>query len=222
MEKKTSTIGMVSEMQKIQTERRSGLEKSISEKKAALAELKDGKLDTELLDSLLDDIKALVQVPVEVIVPLEDVIKEYGFGSIFISRCKNCFVWKTANYRAVIEPSYNYDLSNNGGSLYSVLTEICDIADKRDAGTITDDEEKSYDISIMLVSVAFTLPVMMFSDVTFAINVYKHIMDEFKASLERAKSKLNEETPEDIAANQEFERIMREAAATKEEAGKKD
>ena len=220
MEKKTSTIGMVSEMQKIQAERRSGLEKSISEKKAALAELKDGKLDTQLLDSLLDDIKALVQAPVEVIVPLEDVIKEYDFGSFFISRCKNCFVWKTANYRAVIEPSYNYDLSNNGGSLYSVLTEICDLADKKDAGTITDDEEKSYDISIMLVSVAFTLPVMMFSDTTFAINVYNHIMDEFKASLERAQSKLNEETAEDVAANQEFERIMREEAEARKQAGK--
>ena len=83
MEKKTSTIGMVAEMQKIQAERRASLEKSISEKKAALAELKDGKLDTELLDSLLDDIKALVHVPTEVIVPLEDVIKEYDFGSFY-------------------------------------------------------------------------------------------------------------------------------------------
>ena len=220
MEKKTSTIGMVAEMQKMQAERRASLEKSISEKKVALAELKDGKLDIELLDSLLDDIKALVHVPTEVIVPLEDVIKEYDFGSFFISRCKNCFVWKTANYRAVIEPSYNYGISNNGGSLYSVLTEICDLADKKDIGTITDDEEKSYDISILFISVAFTLPVMMFSDVTFAINVYNHIMDEFKASLERAQSKLSEETAEDVAANQEFERIMRDEAETRKQAGK--
>ena len=166
-------------------------------------------------DELVDAVMQRSLEPYEVAVPLDDVIKEYVFDSYRISRCRNCFVWKTSGFSAVVKPVYNYDLSNGGGSLYSVLTEICDLADKKDAGTITDDEEKSYDISIMLVSVAFTLPVMMFSDTTFAINVYMNIMDEFKASLERVQGSLNDEAPEDIAKNQMFENMMMESEAAR-------
>lgn len=220
MEKKTSTIGMVSEMQKMQAERRSGLEKSISEKKAALAELKDGKLDTEILDSLLDDVRLHEQPAVEVIVPLEEIIKTYELGAFSILRCKYCYVWKMVNYRAVVWPTYNYDLSNGGGALYSTLTEFCDLADKKETEGLTEDESRAYDLALMLLTTAFSLPTMMFTDTRFSINVHKYIMDEYKAALERSMSRLNEETAEDIAANQAFESMMREEAEARKLAGK--
>lgn len=225
MEKKESTIGKVAEMQRLQTERESSLMKSIYEKKTALAELKEGRLDTALLDSLIDDVKALCHVPVEVFVPLMDVLKEYDFGSFHISRCKNCFVWKTVNFRSVVEPSYNYDMSNGGGALYASLTELCELADKMADMTATDDEKMSYEISLMLTGPAFSLPVLMFSDPIFAVNVFKCIMDEMKKMIERKSENLREESQEDIAKNQAFEAIMREDAEARaqaeEEAGKK-
>lgn len=207
-------------MQKMQAERRSGLEKSISEKKAALAELKDGKLDTEILDSLLDDVRLHEQPAVEVIVPLEEIIKTYELGAFSILRCKYCYVWKMVNYRAVVWPTYNYDLSNGGGALYSTLTEFCDLADKKETEGLTEDESRAYDLALMLLTTAFSLPTMMFTDTRFSINVHKYIMDEYKAALERSMSRLNEETAEDIAANQAFESMMREEAEARKLAGK--
>lgn len=206
----------------LDAERRIKLLKQIEEKKSALAELKDGKLDTELLDSLLDDVRLHEQPAVEVIVPLEEVIKTYELGAFSILRCKYCYVWKMVNYRAVVWPTYNYDLSNGGGALYSTLTEFCDLADKKEAGELTEDESRAYDIALMLLTTAFSLPTMMFTDTRFSVNVYKYIMDEYKAALERSMSRLNEETAEDIAANQAFESMMREDAAAKEDAGNKD
>lgn len=206
----------------LDAERRVRLLKQIEEKKAALAELKDGKLDTGLLDSLLDDVRLHEQPAVEVIVPLEEVIKTYELGAFSILRCKYCYVWKMVNYRAVVWPTYNYDLSNGGGALYSTLTEFCDLADKKEAGGLTEDESRAYALALMLLTTAFSLPTMMFTDTRFSVNVYKYIMDEYKAALERSMSRLNEETAEDIAANQAFESMMREDAAAKEDAGNKD
>lgn len=206
----------------LDAERRIKLLKQIEEKKSALAELKGGKLDTELLDSLLDDVRLHEQPAVEVIVPLEEVIKTYELGAFSILRCKYCYVWKMVNYRAVVWPTYNYDLSNGGGALYSTLTEFCDLADKKEAGGLTEDESRAYDIALMQLTTAFSLPTMMFTDTRFSVNVYKYIMDEYKAALVRSMSRLNEETAEGIAANQAFESMMREDAAAKEDAGNKD
>lgn len=211
----------ITSAKELDAERRVRLLKQIEEKKAALAELKDGKLDTELLDSLLDDVRLHERPTVEVIVPLDDVVKEYSMGAFSILRCKYCYVWKMVNYRAVVWPTYNFDLSNGGGALYSTLTEFCDLADKKEAGGLTEDESRAYDIALMLLTTAFSLPTMMFTDTRFSVNVYKYIMDEYKAALERSMSRLNEETAEDIAANQAFESMMREDAAAKEDSGNK-
>lgn len=212
----------ITSAKELDAERRVRLLKQIEEKKTALAELKDGKLDTELLDSLLDDVRLHEQPTVELIVPLEEIIKTYELGAFSILRCKYCYVWKMVNYRAVVCPTYNFDLSNGGGALYSTLTEFCDLADKKEAGELTEDESRAYDIGLMLLTTAFSLPTMMFTDTRFSINVHKYIMDEYKAALERSMSRLNEETAEDIAANQAFESMMREDAAAKEDAGNKD
>lgn len=212
----------ITSAKELDAERRVRLLKQIEEKKTALAELKDGKLDTELLDSLLDDVRLHEQPTVELIVPLEEIIKTYELGAFSILRCKYCYVWKMVNYRAVVWPTYNFDLSNGGGALYSTLTEFCDLADKKEAGELTEDESRAYDIGLMLLTTAFSLPTMMFTDTRFSINVHKYIMDEYKAALERSMSRLNEETAEDIAANQAFESMMREDAAAKEDAGNKD
>lgn len=206
----------------LDAERRFRLLKRIEEKKVALAELKDGKLDTGLLDSLLDDVRLHEQPAVEVIVPLEEIIKTYELGAFSILRCKYCYVWKMVNYRAIVWPTYNFDLSNGGGALYSTLTEFCDLADKKDSKGLTEEEQNAYNIALMFLTTAFSLPTMMFTDTRFSVNVYKYIMDEYKAALERSMSRLNEETAEDIAANQAFESMMREDAAAKEDAGNKD
>lgn len=212
----------ITSAKELDAERRVRLLKQIEEKKAALAELKDGKLDTGLLDSLLDDVRLHERPTVEVMVPLEEVIKTYELGAFSILRCKYCYVWKMVNYRAVVWPTYNFDLSNGGGALYSTLTEFCDLADKKEAGGLSEDETRAYDIALKLLTTAFSLPTMMFTDTRFSVNVYKYIMDEYKAALERSMSRLNEETVEDTAANQAFESMMREDAAAKEDAGNKD
>lgn len=207
---------------KFDAERRIKLLKQIEEKKGALAELKDGKLDIGLLDSLLDDVRLHERPTVEVMVPLEEIMKEYELGVFSILRCKYCYVWKMVNYRAVVWPTYNFDLSNGGGALYSTLTEFCDLADKKETGGLSEDETRAYDIALMLLTTAFSLPTMMFTDTRFSVKVYKYIMDEYKAALERSMSRLNEETAEDIAANQAFESMMREDKAAKEDSGNKD
>lgn len=158
--------------------------------------------------------------PAAVHVAMKDVRGEYDFGAFRILRCRDCFVYKTVPLTAVVHPVYNGDLSNGGGNLYATLEELCSLREKKDGiEGLTDDEKNAYEIAVMLVSLAFSFPVMLFTDMEFAVDSYKYIMDRWMKSLGRISDSLIEETDGDIAANRQFEEMVREAA---EEAAKKN
>lgn len=158
--------------------------------------------------------------PAAVHVAMKDVRGEYDFGAFRILRCRDCFVYKTVPLTAVVHPVYNGDLSNGGGKLYAVMEELCTLREKQDGiEGLTDDEKNAYELAVMLVSLAFSFPVMLFTDMEFAVDCYKYVMDRWAKTLERISESLIEETDGDIAANRQFEEMVREAA---EEAAKKN
>lgn len=172
------------------------------------------------LDRLLSLKGQLSVSPAAVHVDMKDVRGEYDFGAFRILRCRDCFVYKTVPLTAVVHPVYNGDLSNGGGKLYATLEELCSLREKKDGiEGLTDDEKNAYEIAVMFVSLAFSFPVMIFSDMEFAVDCYKYIMDRWVKTLERISDSLIEETDGDIAANRQFEEMVREAA---EEAAKKN
>lgn len=166
--------------------------------------------DSDKLKRLLDSVKEVSNTRHVVDVPLDEVEDEFAFGLCSIIRCKKCFIWKSGNYRAVVYPSYDIGLTNGGGALYGTLDELCALAEKDRRHLLTDNDKEERDVLQMLVTMAFTLPVMMFSDTSFAVDVYKYVMDRWKTSLEQALERIKEETEEDIAKNQQYEDMMTE------------
>lgn len=185
-----------------------------------LAMLPEGSGAEAKLDRLLSLKGQLSVDPAAVHVALKDIRGEYDFGAFRILRCRDCFVYRTVPLSTVVHPVYNGDLSNGGGSLYATLEELCDLREKKDGVEgLTDEEMQSYEIAVMLVSLAFSFPVMLFSDMEFAVDCYKYVMDRWTKALERISASLVEETDRDIAANRQFEEMVREAA--EESAGKR-
>ena len=160
-------------------------------------------------------------VPSAVCVEMKDVVKEYPFGAAKILKCRECYVYSTPASSIVIYPVYNPDLSNGGGVLYSTMSSYCSLRDAEENGSTTQEDKDALAIFKNLLALAFSFPVMLFSDDIFAGDCFRYILDRWKESLERASSKLREETPEDIAANQEFRANMEQAYASEAEAEKK-
>lgn len=199
------------QMRDMWLKRKEKLASSVKDKTTAIESLLTGK-DKDMFVSLVNDLRDVSDEKCAVRISLESVIDEYEFGSFSIVRCSDCFVWKSFNCRAVVYPSYNLDLSNGGGALYSAMDELCGLAEKDRKHLLSEDGKTEKDILLMLVSCAFTLPVMMFSDSMFAVDVYRFIMNRWASSLEKAAGRLNPETPEDTARNQFMNGMIKEDA----------
>lgn len=160
-------------------------------------------------------------VPAAVCVEMKDVVKEYPFGAAKILKCRGCYVYSTPASSIVIYPVYNPDLSNGGGVLFSTMSSYCSLRDAEEHGNATQEDSDALAIFKELLALAFSFPVMLFSDDIFAGDCFRYILERWKESLERASAKLREETQEDIAVNQEFRANMEQAYASVSEAEKK-
>lgn len=175
----------------------------------------------ECLDRLMELKGQLDVVPAAVCVEMKDVVKEYPFGAAKILKCRGCYVYSTPASSIVIYPVYNPDLSNGGGVLFSTMSSYCSLRDAEEGGSATQEDKDGLAIFKELLALAFSFPVMLFSDDIFAGDCFRFILDRWKESLERASDKLRKETPEDIAANQEFRANMEQAYDSVAEAEKK-
>lgn len=172
------------------------------------------------LDRLLSLKGQLSVTPTAVHVAMEDVKSEYDFGTFRILRCKGCFVYKTVSLTTVVYPVYNWDVSNGGGCLYAVMDELCTLREKKNGPEgLTDSENNAYEIAVMLVSQAFSYPVMTFTDMELAVDCYRYVMDRWSKALEKASAHIDEISDEDIALNQQFEEMMKLAG---NDSGKSD
>lgn len=208
---KRNEAATVLEMRDMWLERKTRLEMSVKDKTAALESLLTGK-DKDMFISLVNDLRDVSDEKCETRITLESVKDEFSFGNFSVIRCADCYVWKSFNYRAVVWPSYNLDMSNGGGALYSTLVELCLLAEKDRNNLLTDGEKEEKEILVMLVTMAFTMPLLMFSDASMGVDIYKYVMDRLKQSVEQASEKLKEETPEDVAKNQFMGEILKEDA----------
>lgn len=197
--------------------RKAALEEKMNEDRQRLVELLGEKDAVNILDSYTETVQLLSSPTAELYVPLDDVMGEYEFGIFSAVRCRGCIIWRQGNFRAVVYPSWNFDLSNGGGCLYGFLDTLCDLAEKKRTSGLDEKEQDMYDFYMMTMSLAFSYPLMSSSDDRFAGDTFKFIMDKWQESLKRASERLKKETPEDIAKNQGFERMMRENEESKED-----
>lgn len=204
------------EMRDMWLKRKESIETSVKGRLSILESLLTGK-DRDTLGSLINDLKDLSDEKCETRIPLERITDVFEFGNFSIIKCTDCFVWKSFNYRAIVYPSYNFDMSNGGGALYGTIEELCLLAEKDRKHLLTEDEKEEKNMLLMLVTFAFTLPVMMFNDSAFAVDVYLYAMNKWTKSLEKASERLNPETPEDAAKNQFMNEMIKEDAEFKEE-----
>lgn len=174
---------------------------------AQAKELKDkyGIKDSEL-DALLSLKGQCSVMETEVDVPCDDVIKRYKVSEAMeIVRCHSCIFFHSNSFWVVSRPT----LANNmkGGALYEMLKWYCDFKD----GIGTDDWSKQdYDNAETLCGLIpqiLSLPLDVFTDIGFCVNVGNRILDErlkYYERLTKQAEKLKPETEEDAVLNDAF------------------
>ena len=141
--------------------------------------------------------------------PSDEVIKEYDFGTFRIIRCRGCFVYRSAGYRAVSMPVYNGDMSNGGGALYSAFSFLCDLRDRKESNLLGKDGQELYDTYLLALTTAMTYPLLMFQNDRFLVETVKAIHESRLRNISLPENpELKPETEEDMMKNQAFEQQM--------------
>ena len=172
-----------------------------------LSKVKDIDIEQDLKD-LLQLKKAADIVPVELEIPVEEVVKRYPITDSWeIVRCKGCFFFHSTCFWVVAKPT----LANNGqgGALYEWLEMYCDYMDNRD--DFPADEQEQRDILCQLTAQVLSLPLDIFSDLNFCLDVAMFITqkrtERFEEIIKQSEQKV-ELTKQDILDNAEFEAMM--------------
>lgn len=127
---------------------------------------------TTLLSNIIDQAKR-GHVASELHLPTKDVIKRYKVTeAIEVVRCKKVIFLHSNSFWVVSKPT----LANNakGGTLYEMLTWYCDYMDNRD--NYSPEEQKSNDIMCTMIVSDLLLPLDVFVDMEFCIDISKYIM----------------------------------------------
>lgn len=141
--------------------------------------------------------------------PSDEVVKEYDYGTFRIIRCKGCFIYRSAGYRAVSMPVYNGDMSNGGGALYSAFAFLCDLRDRKENHLLDKDGQELYDTYLLALTTAMTYPLLMFRNDRFLVETVKAIIESGKRNISLPENpELMPETEEDMMKNQAFEKQM--------------
>lgn len=155
--------------------------------------------------------------PVELCIECDDVIKRYPVSeAIEIVRCRTSIFLHSTCFWMVSKPT----LANNlkGGALFEMLQWYCDYMDEREKYS-DEDKEKFDTITAMMVN-ALTLPLDIFTDMDFMLDISDYILEKRSAYYGRLVKEASEEKPEtleDAMANLEFEASVLAEEALKSE-----
>lgn len=161
--------------------------------------------DAKLIDELIRLQKEYDVVPTEVDIPVDEVVKRYAVTDAWeIVRCKTAIFFHTNSFWIISRPT----LANNlqGGALYEMLSWFCDYQDVRDS--VTGDERVDYDTVCDMMCHIFSLPLDVFTDMDFCIDVATDILNRRKEYFARLEERMNtphEDTVEDLSRNAAFE-----------------
>ena len=150
---------------------------------------------------------------VELCIENDEVVKRYPVTeAIEIVRCKTSIFFHSTGFFAVSKPT----LANNlkGGALFEMLQWYCDYKDNREE--YTPEEQERYDTICDMMVTIFTLPLDVFTDIDFMLDVADSILqkrNEYYGRLIAEAETPRAETLEDALENIAFEGEM---LATKE------
>lgn len=143
--------------------------------------------------------------PVELCIECDDVVKRYPVTeAIEIVRCRAAIFFHSTGFFAVSKPT----LANNmqGGALFETLRWYCDYMDSREK--YAEDEREKYDAIAAMVVNILSLPLDVFTDMDFMIDVADQILrmrNEYYERLQKEAAELKPVTLEDALENTAFE-----------------
>lgn len=143
--------------------------------------------------------------PVELCIECDDVVKRYQVtDAMEIVRCRTSIFFHSTGLFVVSKPT----LANNlqGGALFETLRWYCDYMESREQ--YTQDEQDKYDTIAAMVVNILSLPLDVFTDMDFMIDVADQILrlrNEYYERLQKEAAELKPETLEDALENSAFE-----------------
>lgn len=149
-------------------------------------------------------------VPVELEIPVEEVVRRYPITDAWeIVRCKTCFFFHANSFYVVSKPT----LANNGkgGALYEWLEMYCDYVDNKD--DFTPDQREYRDILCQLTAQVLSLPLDIFTDMDYCVDVAMYITQKRTELFEKVLKEAEKPvviSPEDAVLNAEFEKVVEE------------
>lgn len=155
--------------------------------------------------------------PVELCIEADEVVKRYPITEAMeIVRCRTSIFFHSTGFFAVSKPT----LANNlkGGALFETLQWYCDYMDGRE--DYSKEEQEKYDIFASLIVSVLTLPLDIFTDVDFMLDVANFITQKRNEYYDRITADASEEHPEtleDALENAAFEgEVLAQEAIVKE------
>ena len=143
--------------------------------------------------------------PVELCIESDDVVKRYPITeAIEIVRCKTSFFFHSTGFFVVSKPT----LANNmqGGALFETLRWYCDYMDSRE--NCPQDEQEKFDTVAAMVANILSLPLDVFTDMDFMIDVADQILrmrNEYYERLQKEAAEPKQDSLEDELENVAFE-----------------
>lgn len=157
-------------------------------------------------------------IPVELEIPVEDVIKRYKITeALEIVRTTHCIFFHSTCFWVVSKPTMANSL--RGGALYEMLTWYCDYQDDREQ--YTKEKQERYDTLCSVIATILTLPMDVFTDIDFTLDVANYILERRTAYYEALAKEAEQEKPdtlEDALDNARFEAEVMAAEEMKDEA----
>ena len=166
-----------------------------------IAQIKTNSKDAHFAETLVDKLLSLKGQkdvePMELCVPLKEVINRYDFGSFEIVNCKGGIMFHAkGGYYAYVTP--------RSKELYEHLSLIVDFKERFDE--LTEDEKKLYDNLFSATTMIMQIPMFAPSSVGMFFNVANFAAEELNSFVEGImKQPLQEENHQD---NAEYENLM--------------
>lgn len=163
--------------------------------------------------------------PVELCIEADEVVKRYPITeALEIVRCRTSIYFHSTGFFVVSNPT----LANNlkGGALFETLQWYCDYMDSREE--YSEEDREKYDTFAAMIVTLLTLPLDVFTDIDFMLDISEYILkrrNEYYERLNAEAAEPRQETLGDALENAAFEgEVLAQEQLVKElnEIGKKD
>lgn len=171
-----------------------------------VAELCNGSEETKAkVEEILSLQRQIDIKPMEIHIEESEVRERYKITEAMeIIRCDTKICFHTPYFWVISKPS----LANNlkGGALYETLEWLCDY--KANRNEYSEEDRERYDTYVNVVVSLLALPLDVFTDMDFTLDIATDVMEKRAAYYERLTQKAKEikkETLEEINENLQFE-----------------